>query len=80
MSPPSLALVPPVAPRPLPVPFEPFAGEAPPRARGVDLAEARAALDHGRFWTEYQAIVHARTGRTCAFPASPAGWPSASRR
>jgi EAL domain-containing protein (putative c-di-GMP-specific phosphodiesterase class I) len=52
-----------------PVPFEAF---GPPRhhaPRGLDLAEAREALDRGRFWTEYQAIVHARTGKTCAFEA-----------
>jgi len=35
----------------------------------LDLAEARALLDHGRFHTEYQAIVHSRTGRTAAFEA-----------
>jgi EAL domain-containing protein (putative c-di-GMP-specific phosphodiesterase class I) len=35
----------------------------------LDLAEARSAFDNGRFWTEYQAIVHARTGKTCAYEA-----------
>jgi EAL domain-containing protein (putative c-di-GMP-specific phosphodiesterase class I) len=48
----------------------PRAPEPPVRTRrAVDLSEARAALDGGRFWTEYQAIVHARTGKTCAFEA-----------
>jgi EAL domain-containing protein (putative c-di-GMP-specific phosphodiesterase class I) len=37
--------------------------------RRFDLAEARAILDEGRFWTEYQAIVQARTGRTVAYEA-----------
>ncbi|HEY6101250.1 MAG TPA: EAL domain-containing protein, partial [Anaeromyxobacter sp.] len=64
---PQLRLVPPLA---APSPFEPFLDAVPPRApHGVDLAEARSALDHGRFWTEYQAIVHARTGKTCAYEA-----------
>jgi EAL domain-containing protein (putative c-di-GMP-specific phosphodiesterase class I) len=59
-----------IVPAPPPVPFEPFRREAPPRAhRRLDLDDARAALDHGRFWTEYQAIVHARTGKTCAYEA-----------
>jgi EAL domain-containing protein (putative c-di-GMP-specific phosphodiesterase class I) len=35
----------------------------------IDLAEARAILDQGRFFTEYQAIVQARTGATVAFEA-----------
>jgi EAL domain-containing protein (putative c-di-GMP-specific phosphodiesterase class I) len=51
------------------VPFEPFRGAPARAARRVDLAEARAALDDGRFWTEYQAIVHAHTGKTCAYEA-----------
>ncbi len=56
------------APRPLS--FEPFASAAPAQPpRVLDLAEARSALDHGRFWTEYQAIVEARTGKTCAYEA-----------
>jgi EAL domain-containing protein (putative c-di-GMP-specific phosphodiesterase class I) len=55
-------------------PIEPAAApralEPPVRTRrALDLSEARAALDGGRFWTEYQAIVHARTGKTCAFEA-----------
>ena len=33
------------------------------------LADVRAMLDDGRFWTEYQAIVDARTGRTAGFEA-----------
>ncbi len=35
----------------------------------LDLAEVRRILDEGRFWTEYQPLVHARTGRTAAFEA-----------
>jgi EAL domain-containing protein (putative c-di-GMP-specific phosphodiesterase class I) len=70
VGPPHLQLVHPPQPTPRPVPFEPFPGAAPARPpRGLDLAEARSALDHGRFWTEYQAIVHARTGKTCAYEA-----------
>ncbi len=66
---PRLHVVPPADDAPAPIPFEPF-GPLPQRAaRGLDLAEARATLDEGRFWTEYQAIVHARTGKTCAFEA-----------
>ena len=67
---PRLHLVPPLPAAPLPVPFEAFLDPAPFRPpQGVELAEARSILDHGRFWTEYQAIVHARTGKTCAFEA-----------
>lgn len=75
MAVPSLRLVTPVSAAPAsvppsPVPFEPFLDAGPARPHlGLDLAEARSALDHGRFWTEYQAIVHARTGKTCAFEA-----------
>ncbi len=70
MAVPHLRIVPPPAEAPPPVPFEPSLRPAPARApRGLDLVEARAALDHGRFWTEYQAIVHARTGKTCAYEA-----------
>src|SRR5512133_322125 len=66
---PHLHVVPPLEDAPAPIPFEPF-GPPPQHApRGLDLAEARSALDHGRFWTEYQAIIHARTGKTCAFEA-----------
>lgn len=57
---------------PLPVPFELFAGhdrERRPGAHRLDLAGVREILDAGRFWTEYQALVHARTGRTAAFEA-----------
>jgi EAL domain-containing protein (putative c-di-GMP-specific phosphodiesterase class I) len=52
-----------------PVPFELFAGHSRNEAgaRGLDLEEIRRVLDDGRFWTEYQPIVHARTGRTVAF-------------
>src|SRR5512138_2600461 len=66
---PYLHVVPPLEDAPAPIPFEPF-GPPPLHApRGLDLAEARSTLDHGRFWTEYQAIVHARTGKTVAFEA-----------
>src|SRR5512133_297085 len=66
---PHLRVVPPVDFQPAPIPFEPF-GPPPAHApRGLDLAEARSTFDQGRFWTEYQAIVHARTGKTCAFEA-----------
>ena len=55
---------------PTPVPFEPFTdGAGPLGGRGLDLAEARATLDRGRFSTEYQAIVQARNGKTVAFEA-----------
>jgi EAL domain-containing protein (putative c-di-GMP-specific phosphodiesterase class I) len=67
---PHLHVVPPLEDAPAPIPFEPFGPPPPPHApRGLDLAEARSALDRGRFWTEYQAIVHARTGKTCAYEA-----------
>jgi EAL domain-containing protein (putative c-di-GMP-specific phosphodiesterase class I) len=66
---PHLHVVPPLDLSPEPIPFEPF-GPPPQRApRGLDLADARATLDQGHFWTEYQAIVHARTGKTCAYEA-----------
>jgi EAL domain-containing protein (putative c-di-GMP-specific phosphodiesterase class I) len=69
--PPSLAAVEareaPAAPSP--VPFDAFATNARAVARGLDLAEARTTLDQGRFSTEYQAIVQARTGRTVAYEA-----------
>jgi EAL domain-containing protein (putative c-di-GMP-specific phosphodiesterase class I) len=56
-----------------PAPFDLFAVPAPDRVApgriGLGLAEARSILDAGRFFTEYQPIVHARTGRTCAFEA-----------
>lgn len=66
---PHLHVVPPAEDVPAPIPFEPF-GPAPRHApRTLDLAEARSVLDQGRFWTEYQAIVHARTGKTVAFEA-----------
>lgn len=67
---PQLRLVPPLPAASSPVPFEPFLDGVPVRAsRGLDLTEARSTLDEGRFWTEYQAIVHARSGKTCAFEA-----------
>jgi EAL domain-containing protein (putative c-di-GMP-specific phosphodiesterase class I) len=55
---------------PEPVPFRAFedhAGARQPRSLG--LPEVRAILDQGRFWTEYQAIVQARTGKTVAYEA-----------
>lgn len=66
---PQLHVVPPPEGAPAPIPFEPFGPPSPHAPRGLDLTEARATLDHGRFWTEYQAIVHARTGKTVAFEA-----------
>lgn len=55
---------------PTPVPFDVFAEHQDPRpVRRFDLAEARRILDDGRFWTEYQAIVHARTAKTVAYEA-----------
>ena len=57
-------------PDPSPAPFDLFAGHERLRGAGVlDLAQVRAILDEGRFWTEYQAIVAVRTGRTAAFEA-----------
>jgi len=50
----------------------PFALVAPAdRAPGqrLDLASVRDLLKEGRFWTEYQPLVHARTARTSAFEA-----------
>lgn len=53
-----------------PVPFDLFSGhDREPRRHRLDLAEARAMLDAGRFWTEYQPIIQARSGRTVAFEA-----------
>jgi EAL domain-containing protein (putative c-di-GMP-specific phosphodiesterase class I) len=56
---------------PTPVPFEPSADDGGPmRDRlALELSEARALVDEGRFFTEYQAIVEARTGRTVAYEA-----------
>src|SRR6266545_4477821 len=54
---------------PTPVPFDAFAEPESRGGRGFDLHEARVTLDQGRFWTEYQAIVQARTGRTVAYEA-----------
>jgi EAL domain-containing protein (putative c-di-GMP-specific phosphodiesterase class I) len=51
------------------VPFDAFAANAGAPARGLSLAEARETLDRGRFATEYQAIVQARTGKTVAYEA-----------
>jgi EAL domain-containing protein (putative c-di-GMP-specific phosphodiesterase class I) len=53
-----------------PVPFDVFAEHTVPRmTRRFGLAEAREMLDEGRFWTEYQAIIQARTGKTVAYEA-----------
>jgi EAL domain-containing protein (putative c-di-GMP-specific phosphodiesterase class I) len=53
-----------------PIPFQPFTVRPGARhPRGIDLDDARSILDRGRFWTEYQAIVQARTGRTVAYEA-----------
>jgi EAL domain-containing protein (putative c-di-GMP-specific phosphodiesterase class I) len=53
-----------------PVPFDVFADTQGVRPqRRFDLAEARELLDAGRFWTEYQAIIQARTGKTVAYEA-----------
>jgi EAL domain-containing protein (putative c-di-GMP-specific phosphodiesterase class I) len=44
--------------------------DPPPRyLPGLALSDVRAIFDDGRFWTEYQAIVDARTGRTAGFEA-----------
>lgn len=67
MARPALSLVP--APAPKSEPMDPFSATDRCLPRGLDLAEARSTLDHGRFWTEYQAIVHARTGKTVAYEA-----------
>ena len=53
-----------------PVPFDLFCGhDREPRRPRLDLGEARAMLDAGRFWTEYQPLIQARSGRTVAFEA-----------
>ena len=53
-----------------PASFDLFAGHDRQVMQGrLDLAEVRRILDEGRFWTEYQPLVHARTGRTAAFEA-----------
>lgn len=66
-----LVPVPNVAPSDLaPASFDLFAGHERQRVPGrLDLNEVRRLLDEGRFWTEYQPLVHARTGRTAAFEA-----------
>jgi EAL domain-containing protein (putative c-di-GMP-specific phosphodiesterase class I) len=53
---------------PTPIPFRAFA-QSGGRTRGLSLADARELLDEGRFGTEYQAIVQARTGKTVAYEA-----------
>lgn len=55
---------------PEPISFAHFAGhQRVTRPARVTLDGVRAILESGRFWTEYQALVHARTGRTVAFEA-----------
>ncbi len=55
---------------PEPVSFDLFAGhDRQPVPGRVDLNTIRDLLDAGRFWTEYQPLVHSRTGRTAAFEA-----------
>jgi len=55
---------------PEPIPFRAFEDHVRARpTRNVALEDARAILDRGRFWSEYQAIVQARTGRTVAYEA-----------
>lgn len=76
--------LPPAAPRPRPgaTPWleDPsYAGPAadagpggtPPERHGSSLAltDVRAIFEEGRFWTEYQAIVDTRSGRTAGFEA-----------
>jgi EAL domain-containing protein (putative c-di-GMP-specific phosphodiesterase class I) len=43
--------------------------ESPRGGTGLALSDVRRIFDDGRFWTEYQAIVDARTGRTAGFEA-----------
>jgi EAL domain-containing protein (putative c-di-GMP-specific phosphodiesterase class I) len=53
-----------------PAPFDLFANhDRQPLPGRLDLGAVRRLLDEGRFWTEYQPLVHARTGRTAAFEA-----------
>lgn len=53
-----------------PASFDLFAGhDCQPIPGRLDLTQVRRLLDEGRFWTEYQPLVHARTGRTAAFEA-----------
>ncbi|MGC3997769.1 MAG: EAL domain-containing protein [Anaeromyxobacter sp.] len=53
-----------------PAPFDLFAGHNRQTAHGrLDLLEVRAMVDEGRFWTEYQPLVHTRSARTAAFEA-----------
>ncbi|HET6440384.1 MAG TPA: EAL domain-containing protein [Anaeromyxobacter sp.] len=53
-----------------PAPFDLFCGhDRLPTPGRLDLNEVRRLLDEGRFWTEYQPLVHAKTGRTAAFEA-----------
>jgi EAL domain-containing protein (putative c-di-GMP-specific phosphodiesterase class I) len=60
-----------VAPSDLePASFDLFAGhDRQPIPGRLDLNEVRSLLDDGRFWTEYQPLVHARTGKTAAYEA-----------
>jgi EAL domain-containing protein (putative c-di-GMP-specific phosphodiesterase class I) len=77
VGPPGLRVVPEPPPEPAepggapaPAPLDVFAEHHGARpTRRFDLAEARTLLDEGRFWTEYQAIVNARSGKTVAYEA-----------
>jgi len=62
-----------------PASFDLFAGHDRQAIPGrLDLNEVRRLLDEGRFWTEYQPLVHARTGRTSAFEALARASPTAT--
>jgi len=41
----------------------------PLHSAALRLSDVRAIFEDGRFWTEYQAIVNARTGRTAGYEA-----------
>jgi EAL domain-containing protein (putative c-di-GMP-specific phosphodiesterase class I) len=82
VTPPALTVVPPAtdavragtalpaSDRAAPVPFDVFAEHQGARqVRRFGLDDAREILDAGRFWTEYQAIIQARTGKTVAYEA-----------
>jgi EAL domain-containing protein (putative c-di-GMP-specific phosphodiesterase class I) len=53
-----------------PAPFALFApADRAPVGQRLDLDTVRGLLAEGRFWTEYQPLVHARSARTSAFEA-----------
>jgi EAL domain-containing protein (putative c-di-GMP-specific phosphodiesterase class I) len=58
-------------PRPAqsPAPFALLAPSDAAPGQRLDLQTVRGLLGEGRFWTEYQPLVHARTARTSAFEA-----------